>query len=155
MLKATPSYPHSVVSNYPPPTTIPSTTSWPRDLQEQSPPPGVCACSFERIPDSSGRGRYTIRLQQLPAAQYVDTSVSACTAHPMPRRRVNYVPHPLTPPSLQAPRRSAFIAAGFFCAHASFLSLIPFDPYMAFLFMGEEIALSLRFWTAGEDSLSP
>merc|ERR1712232_737103 len=53
------------------------------------------------------------------------------------------------------PRHSAFVAAGFFIAHASIMQNVPFDPFMPFLFMGEEIALSIRFWTAGYDIYAP
>jgi len=47
------------------------------------------------------------------------------------------------------PTEIPFIAAGFFFAHARFLVDIPFDPYMPWLFMGEEIALSMRAYTHG------
>ncbi|CAN0376121.1 unnamed protein product, partial [Laminaria digitata] len=48
-----------------------------------------------------------------------------------------------------------FIGAGFFFAHSSFLGDVPFDPYVPYVFMGEEILLSLRFWTWGYDIFSP
>jgi hypothetical protein len=32
---------------------------------------------------------------------------------------------------------------------------VPFDPYLPFIFMGEEIILSMRFWTAGFDIYGP
>jgi len=53
------------------------------------------------------------------------------------------------------PKQTAFIAAGFFFAHASFLTDVPFDPFMPWCFMGEEIALSIRAWTAGWDIYGP
>eukprot|EP00640_Fibrocapsa_japonica_P001155 CAMPEP_0113941122 /NCGR_PEP_ID=MMETSP1339-20121228/7110_1 /TAXON_ID=94617 /ORGANISM="Fibrocapsa japonica" /LENGTH=421 /DNA_ID=CAMNT_0000945183 /DNA_START=376 /DNA_END=1641 /DNA_ORIENTATION=- /assembly_acc=CAM_ASM_000762 len=55
----------------------------------------------------------------------------------------------------KGPRFAPFIAAGFFFAHSSFLGEIPFDPLMPYIFMGEEILLSLRFWTNGWDIFSP
>jgi len=55
----------------------------------------------------------------------------------------------------KGPRFAPFIAAGFFFTHSSFLADIPFDPLMPFVFMGEEILLSSRFWTNGWDIFSP
>ena len=48
-----------------------------------------------------------------------------------------------------------FIAAGFFFTNSEFLDIIPFDPYLPNLFVGEEILLSVRFWTHGWDIYSP
>jgi hypothetical protein len=53
------------------------------------------------------------------------------------------------------PTQIPFIAAGFFFAHASFLTEIPFDPLIPWCFMGEEIALSMRAWTHGWDIYAP
>lgn len=53
------------------------------------------------------------------------------------------------------PTQIAFIAAGFFFAHSQFLVDVPFDPFMPWLFMGEEIALSVRAWTSGWDIYAP
>ncbi len=60
-----------------------------------------------------------------------------------------------TPPDAKRPTQIAFIAAGFFFAHASFLQDWPFDPYAPWCFMGEEIALSMRAWTHGWDIYAP
>lgn len=54
-----------------------------------------------------------------------------------------------------APSQIAYIAAGFFFARAEFLIDVPFDPYLPWCFMGEEIALSLRAWTHGWDIYAP
>lgn len=51
--------------------------------------------------------------------------------------------------------RAAFIAAGFFFTHGSAFREIPFDPYLPYIFMGEEIAMSSRFWTNGFDIYAP
>jgi hypothetical protein len=48
---------------------------------------------------------------------------------------------------LDKPYQTAYIAAGFFFTRAEFLTDVPFDPYLPWIFMGEEIALSLRAWT--------
>ena len=39
--------------------------------------------------------------------------------------------------------------------HSSFLREIPFDPFLPYMFMGEEIILSARLWTSGYDMFSP
>ena len=48
-----------------------------------------------------------------------------------------------------------FVAAGFLFAPASFLHEVPFDPFLPYIFMGEEISMSARLWTAGYDIFSP
>lgn len=40
-------------------------------------------------------------------------------------------------------------------AHSSFLREVPFDPFLPWIFMGEEIIMSSRLWTAGYDIFSP
>ena len=55
----------------------------------------------------------------------------------------------------KAPSQIAYIAAGFFFARAEFLIDVPFDPFLPWCFMGEEIALSLRAWTHGWDIYAP
>ncbi|KAL7528160.1 hypothetical protein ACHAWF_002458 [Thalassiosira exigua] len=53
------------------------------------------------------------------------------------------------------PSKTPFMGAGFFFARAEFLVDVPFDPYLAWMFMGEEIALSVRAWTHGWDLYAP
>jgi len=53
------------------------------------------------------------------------------------------------------PAQIPFIAAGFFFARAEFLVDVPFDPFMPWVFMGEEIALSVRAWTSGWKIYAP
>jgi len=53
------------------------------------------------------------------------------------------------------PTQIPFIAAGFFFTHAQFLVDVPFDPFIPWCFMGEEIALSMRAWTKGWDIYAP
>ena len=45
---------------------------------------------------------------------------------------------------LHIPRYAPFIGAGFVFAHASFVKEVPFDPYLPFIFMGEELNLRAR-----------
>ncbi len=54
-----------------------------------------------------------------------------------------------------SPKQIAFIAAGFFFARAEFLVDVPFDPFLPWCFMGEEILLSLRAWTSGWNIYAP
>ena len=53
------------------------------------------------------------------------------------------------------PKQIPFIAAGFFFARAEFLVDVPFDPFLPWCFMGEEILLSIRAWTSGWDIYAP
>ena len=48
-----------------------------------------------------------------------------------------------------------FVAAGFLFAPALFLHEVPFDPFLPWIFMGEEISMSARLWTSGYDIFSP
>jgi hypothetical protein len=56
---------------------------------------------------------------------------------------------------LPTPRFAPFTAAGYMVAHSDFLREIPFDPFLPWIFMGEEIIMSARLWTAGYDMFSP
>jgi hypothetical protein len=56
---------------------------------------------------------------------------------------------------MKTPRFAPFTAAGYFVSHADFLRDIPFDPFLPWIFMGEEIIMSSRLWTAGYDIFSP
>jgi len=53
------------------------------------------------------------------------------------------------------PTQIPFIAAGFFFTRSEFLKDIPFDPFLPWTFMGEEISLSMRAWTSGWDIYAP
>lgn len=53
------------------------------------------------------------------------------------------------------PRPNAYIAAGMFFADARFLKELPFDPELDFVFVGEELLLSARFFTHGWDIFTP
>lgn len=56
---------------------------------------------------------------------------------------------------LDTPRFAPFIAAGYLVAHSDMLREVPFDPFLPYIFMGEEILLSARLWTSGYDIFSP
>lgn len=53
------------------------------------------------------------------------------------------------------PKKNYFIAAGFVFAPSRFIKEVPFDPYLPYLFVGEEILLSARAFTHGWDVFSP
>jgi hypothetical protein len=53
------------------------------------------------------------------------------------------------------PKYAPFVAAGFFFSNAYFLKEVPFDPFLPWIFMGEEISMSSRLWTSGYDIFSP
>lgn len=53
------------------------------------------------------------------------------------------------------PRPNAYIAAGMFFCEGKFLEEVPFDPELDFLFIGEELLLSVRFYTNGWDIFTP
>jgi hypothetical protein len=56
---------------------------------------------------------------------------------------------------IEYPRFAPFTAAGYFVAHSDFLREVPFDPFLPWIFMGEEIIMSARLWTHGYDIFSP
>ena len=47
------------------------------------------------------------------------------------------------------PFRTPYVAAGLMFGNSAFLKDVPFDPYLPYLFQGEEILLATRFWTHG------
>lgn len=51
--------------------------------------------------------------------------------------------------------QTAYVAAGMFFAESTFLKEVPFDPNLPYLFVGEEILHSVRFWTNGWDIYTP
>mmetsp|Transcript_20916 Transcript_20916/g.83355 ORF Transcript_20916/g.83355 Transcript_20916/m.83355 type:complete len:374 (-) Transcript_20916:184-1305(-) len=55
----------------------------------------------------------------------------------------------------RVPRFAPYVGAGFVFANASFLLDVPFDPFLPFIFMGEEIDFATRLWTAGWDIFCP
>ena len=60
---------------------------------------------------------------------------------------------PSRPPGM--PIAAPYVAAGFFAAPSDFLRDLPFDPFLPWVFMGEEIMLSSRFFTNGYDIFAP
>merc|ERR1712066_1102636 len=50
---------------------------------------------------------------------------------------------------------TGFMAAGFYFAHSSFLQVAGPDPLLPWIFMGEEIMITMRLWTNGFDVYAP
>ena len=46
---------------------------------------------------------------------------------------------------------TSYVSAGLLFGDAKFLHEVPFDPYLPYMFQGEEILLSARLWTNGWD----
>ena len=53
------------------------------------------------------------------------------------------------------PILSAFFAAGFSFQRGHRLLNVPYDPYAAYLFDGEEMSMAIRMWTNGYDFYTP
>jgi len=56
---------------------------------------------------------------------------------------------------LLSPAPSTFWAAGFSFSRGEVVIEVPYDPYLPFLFFGEEIAMAVRMWTRGWDLFAP
>ena len=56
---------------------------------------------------------------------------------------------------IDTPRFAPFVAAGYLMTTSEMLKDVPFDPFLPYLFLGEEILLSARLWTSGYDIFSP
>lgn len=56
---------------------------------------------------------------------------------------------------IDTPRFAPFVAAGYLMTSSNMLRDVPFDPFLPYLFLGEEILLSSRLWTSGYDIFSP
>lgn len=53
------------------------------------------------------------------------------------------------------PKRNAFIAGGFIFCRGLWLKEVPFDPHLKYLFVGEEILITIRSYTHGWDVYTP
>ena len=62
---------------------------------------------------------------------------------------------PKNPDCRHVPRFAPYIGAGFVFAHARFVKEVPFDPYLPFIFMGEELNFGARAFTHGWDIFCP
>jgi len=134
-IKLTRSYPKSVLSSYPP--------------------------GFKQI-EFISRGFNQTNTTDKNSSNY-DTVVETlgcrlCTCNTPPKE-----PNPILHINLgqsykggeSRPTQIPFMAAGFFFTRSEFLKDIPFDPFLPWTFMGEEISLSMRAWTSGWDIYAP
>ena len=53
------------------------------------------------------------------------------------------------------PMITPYVSAGFIFSTSDLLQEVPFDPYLPYLFQGEEILLSSRIWTNGWNMYNP
>ncbi len=53
------------------------------------------------------------------------------------------------------PRKSLFFAAGFSFGPAEIMEKVPYDPYLDYIFLGEEISMAARLFTNGYDLYNP
>ena len=53
------------------------------------------------------------------------------------------------------PLKSPYLAAGMMFLKSDFLKIVPYDPYLPYLFHGEEYLFSARLWTSGYDFYMP
>lgn len=53
------------------------------------------------------------------------------------------------------PYKTPYLASGMFFCESKFLYELPYDPYLPYLFVGEEILHSIRFYTHGWDIFTP
>jgi len=125
MMHRTPSYPNSVISTYPAGGTAEDTNNWQRADGNGDSWGYTGLC--QATFERAGGDRYTLRMGR--------TGI------------------PASPKAV--PRYAAFIAAGFFFTHGSAMERVPLDPFLPYIFMGEEIAMSEKFWTSGFDIYAP
>merc|ERR1712232_99186 len=132
-IRSTASYPKSLLSNYPPDGDPRKNRGdpkvWPRAKDDELNDIALCECTFETV--SGEKSGYTVRLSQT----YLDKSSRTSKT--------------------TFPRHAAFIAAGFAFLHGSFVKEVPPDPFLPFIFMGEEITNTMRLWTSGFDVYAP
>jgi len=53
------------------------------------------------------------------------------------------------------PIKSYFWVSGFAFSRATVINEVPYDPYLPFLFFGEETLMNVRLWTHGYDFFAP
>ncbi|KAH8050306.1 glycosyltransferase [Aureococcus anophagefferens] len=98
---------------------------------------GPCMC------DASFAEYNIVRLGAMQRYPIKETSPEGCTVGPR------------QPDCRKVPRFAPYIGAGFVFASAKFVQEVPFDPYLPFVFMGEELDFSARAWTSGWDIFCP
>lgn len=69
----------------------------------------------------------------------------------LPSMKAHYVPVGVR----STPPRVPFMAAGLMCMPGRALYDVPYDPYLAYIFFGEEVLYSARLWTSGYTFYAP
>jgi UDP-GlcNAc:polypeptide alpha-N-acetylglucosaminyltransferase len=83
-----------------------------------------------------------------------DRTTVMCSAHFMPEFGFIRMDGAVMMRSV-LPRRQPFSAAGFLFSSGNLVDEVPFDPYLDYLFDGEELLYSARMWTHGWDIFAP
>ena len=116
--------------------------------------PRICGASFSTSPVEANIIRIGASMtSKQPSGLLPNTPIAVkCRKqhHDVPTASL-LIPFLIFKFSQQAP----YVAAGFFVAPSSFLAEMPFDPFLPWVFMGEEIMLSTRFFTHGYDIFAP
>ena len=116
--------------------------------------PRICGASFSTSPVEANIIRIGASMtSKQPSGLLPNTPIAVkCRQqhHDVPTASL-LIPFLIFKFSQQAP----YVAAGFFVAPSSFLAEMPFDPFLPWVFMGEEIMLSTRFFTHGYDIFAP
>ena len=84
-----------------------------------------------------------------PAEDKDDYSTHTCSSHY--ENNFHIISEAKVISKQDKPFRTPYVAAGLLFGKSEFLNDIPFDPYLPYLFQGEEILLATRFWTHGWD----
>jgi [Skp1-protein]-hydroxyproline N-acetylglucosaminyltransferase len=78
-----------------------------------------------------------------------------CTSFFTDRKMISFPGAEIHSTQCEIMRPTAYIAGGMMFAPGSFLKEIPYDPNLDYLFVGEEILHSIRFYTHGWDIFTP
>ena len=87
---------------------------------------------------------------------YADNLVSMCRIHYVKELKIlrNGVSHVAQAPR-RKPLRQPHTAGGFLFSDATVQLVVPYDPYLDFVFDGEEVLYSIRLFTRGIDAYMP
>lgn len=136
MMRKTLTYPHSALSNYPPGFAghLSGIKSWPRYSGAKEPAPNaLCGVDFEKYADQE---RWSMKLKRNARNKIIESPYEFKIGVPIPRH-------------------ACFAAGGFFAVHGSFIHAAPVDPFLPYVFWGEEMYISMLLWTSGYDIYAP
>ena len=88
-------------------------------------------------------------LTHYPPSSFNSGPSHTCSAHY--ERDFHIISEAVIIDNQDKPIRTPYFSAGLFFANAKFLYDVPFDPYLPYLFQGEEILMAARLYTNGWD----